>query len=95
MPEPLKYRYRATKDFWENFYALSPEQKASVRRAWQIFKTDPFDARLGTHRINRLSAHYRRTIFSVRIEADLRVTFFLEGDWVCTIDIGTHDIYKS
>jgi hypothetical protein len=32
--------------------------------AWKIFKKDPFDARLGTHKIHRLSAHYGRTIYS-------------------------------
>jgi hypothetical protein len=36
----VSYRYRAAETFWVNFYALSPSQKESVRRAWQIFKDD-------------------------------------------------------
>jgi hypothetical protein len=38
----VKYPYRAVEKFWRNFYALRSEQKESVRRAWQIFKRDPF-----------------------------------------------------
>jgi len=90
----MKRDFRAAENFWKRFYRLSPQQKESVRRAWAIFKVDPFDPRLGTHRINKLSTEYKRTIYSVVIEADLRVVFYLEGESVCTVDIGTHDIYK-
>ena len=74
--------------------ALSSPQKESTRRAWEIFKGDPFDPRLRTHRIHRLSAHYGRTIYAVEIEADLRAVFYIDGDRVITVGIGTHDIYK-
>lgn len=88
------YRYRATEAFWASFYRLSEQQKESIRRAWQIFKLDPFDPRLRTHKIHRLSAHYGRTIYAVEIEADLRVVFYMDGDLVITVDAGTHDVYK-
>jgi Txe/YoeB family toxin of Txe-Axe toxin-antitoxin module len=94
MPQSILYRYRATEDFWHGFYALPAHQNASVRRAWEIFKADPFDPRLGAHKIHRLSAHYKTTIYSVRVEADLRVVFYLKGDEVWTLEIGTHDLYK-
>jgi hypothetical protein len=42
----MKYRYRAVERFWTSFYRLSPTQKESVRKAWRIFKEDPFDPRL-------------------------------------------------
>lgn len=58
----MKYRYRAVERFWTSFYRLSPDQKESVRKAWKIFKEDPFDPRLRAHKIQSLSAHYRRTI---------------------------------
>lgn len=58
----MKYSFRATEDFWESFYQLTPEQKEPARRAWQIFKINPFDPRLGAHKIHRLSALYRRTV---------------------------------
>ena len=91
----MRYRFKATEQFWRAFYALAPEQKESARKSWQLFKADPFDARLGTHKIHRLSARYRKTIFAVGIEGDLRSVFYMEGDLVITVDIGTHAIYKS
>ena len=90
----MNYRYRATEPFWENFYDLSPAQKESVRRTWPIFKQNPFDPRLGTHKIHKLSALYQKTIYDVEIEADLRAVFFIEGDTVWSVDIGTHDILQ-
>ncbi len=90
----MTHRFQVTETFWKKFYALSPEQKASTRAAWEIFKRDPFDPRLGAHRINSLSARYGRTIHSVIIEGDLRVVFYLEGGMVWTVDIGTHAIYR-
>jgi len=91
----MKYRFRATERFWTCFYRLSPGDKAAARNAWRVFKESPFDARLGTHKIQRLSAYYGRTIYAVKIEGDLRSTFYLEGDMVVSLTIGTHDIYKD
>lgn len=87
-------KFEVVENFWERFYDLRPEQKASVRRAWTIFKNDPFDRRLGTHRIHKLSARYGTTIYSAVIEANLRIIFRIDGDTVTTLDIGTHAIYK-
>lgn len=78
----MSYRYQATKTFWENFYSLSSAQKESARQAWKIFKLNPFDPRLRTHKIHRLSALLRRTVHAVEIEGDLRVVFYVEGDLV-------------
>ncbi len=90
----MKHRFKAAETFWQAFYALPPEQKESVRRAWVIFKVDPFDSRLGTHKIHRLSARYKTTVHPVVIEADLRAVFMVQGDTVLTLDLGTHDIYR-
>jgi len=91
----MKYRFRAVERFWTCFDRLSPADKASARNAWQVFKDNPFDTRLGTHKIQSLSAYYGRTIYAVRIEGDLRSTFYLDGDTVVSLTIGTHDIYKG
>jgi len=48
-----------------------------------------------THKIQRLSAQYRRTIYAVEIEDDLRATFYLDGETVVSLTIGTHAIYKG
>jgi mRNA-degrading endonuclease YafQ of YafQ-DinJ toxin-antitoxin module len=90
----VSYRYRAAETFWDSFYALSPSQKESVRRAWQIFKDNPFDARLRPHKIHSLSARYKKTIYSAVIEGDLRVVFYIAGNTVWSVDIGTHALYR-
>jgi hypothetical protein len=59
------------------------------------FQGRPFDPRLRAHKIQRLSAEYGRTIYSVEIEGDLRSTFYLDGETVVSLIIGTHDIYKG
>ncbi len=88
------YRFRASETFWKKFYRLSPDQKKSVWRAWEIFRLDPFDSRLGTHKIANLSARYRKIIYSVVIEADLRAVFYVEGDIIWTVDLGSHSVYR-
>ena len=91
----MKYRFKATQQFWESFYALPAGQKESTRRAWEIFKENPFDPRLRSHKIHKLSAQYRRTIYAAEIESDLRAVFYIEGDLVITVDIGSHKIYRG
>ena len=58
-------------------------------------KQNPFDPRLRAHKIRKLSARYGRAIYAADIEGDLRVVFYIEGNCVVTVDIGTHDIYKG
>ena len=58
----MKYRFKPTQRFWESFYALSPSQKESTRRAWKIFQENPFDPRLRPHKIHKLSARFNKTI---------------------------------
>ena len=89
----MSYQYRAVDKFWKNFYGLDAAQKTSVRQAWELFKADPFHVSLGTHEIHALSARAKHTIYSVVIEADLRVIFRIDGSWVTTLDVGTHKIY--
>ena len=91
----MNYQFKPTEQFWKSFYDLSSTQKDSTRRAWQIFKLNPFDPCLRTHKIHRLSAHYNRVIYAVDIEGDLRAVFFIDGNRIVTVDIGTHAIYKG
>ncbi len=90
----MKYRFKPTQQFWESFYALSSDQKDSTRRAWRIFKENPFDPNLRAHKIHRLSAQYGRTIYAVEIESNLRAVFYIERNVVVTADIGSHDLYR-
>ena len=90
----MSYQYKPTKKFWEQFRALSAAQQVSARAKLRIFKVDPFDPRLRTHKIHRLSDTFKRTVHAVVIEGDLRAAFFIEGATVVSFAIGTHDIYK-
>jgi hypothetical protein len=90
----MKYRFRASQSFWRAFSKLSIKNQQSVRKAFQIFADDPFDVRLRTHKIHKLSARYGRTIYAATIEADLRAVFYIEGDLVVTVDVGSHSIYR-
>ena len=90
----MTYRYQATRLFWRHFAALPETDRAVAMRAWQIFRIDPFDARLRPHQIRALSARYGVTVYSVRVLGDLRAVFYLDGDIVKTLDIGSHRLYR-
>jgi hypothetical protein len=67
----VKYRFIAQPKFWKNYRKLTPAQQQAAKQTWQLFKQNPFDARLRTHRINSLSAIFKRTVHAVVIEGDL------------------------
>jgi len=89
------YRYEAAPAFWRSYRKLTPAQQEAAKRAWHIFKRDPFDSRLGTHKIHALSARAKETVYSVVAAADLRVIFVLRGNTAYTLDIGTHALYRT
>lgn len=91
----MNYRFRAAKSFWRGWSRLSATQQQAARQAFPIFKLNPFDPRLRTHKIHRLSAYYGRTIYAVDIAGNLRATFYVEGETVWSVSIGTHAIYKG
>jgi mRNA-degrading endonuclease YafQ of YafQ-DinJ toxin-antitoxin module len=91
----MKYRFRTAKSFRRALTKLNPTQRHAAKAAFIIFKENPFDPRLRTHKIHKLSAVYGQTIFSACIEADLRAVFYLEGTTVWSVDIGTHAIYRG
>jgi mRNA-degrading endonuclease YafQ of YafQ-DinJ toxin-antitoxin module len=89
------YAYKASEIFWKRFYALSPENKELAREKYEIFKVDPFDSRLGTHKIQKLSARYKTTVYGVHVTSDLLITFLIkDGNTVFTISIGSHAEYE-
>ena len=91
----MSYRYKATHRFWKSFDRLSLAQKQAAWKAWDVFKRNPFDPRLRPHKIHRLSAEFGVTVHAVCIEGDLRAVFYVEGDIVWSVDIGTHAIYRG
>jgi hypothetical protein len=87
-------KYKATRKFWKEFHKLSEKQQSKVLQKFSVFRADPFAPSLGTHAINRLSAIAGHTIYSVVIEANLRVLFRLDQDTITSLDVGTHDLYQ-
>ena len=90
----MKYRFRATRAFWRSFTKLPAQQQHHAREAFVVFKQNPFDLRLGAHKIQKLSSRYGRVIYAAEIEANLRVVFYIEKNTVVTVDIGSHDLYR-
>ena len=91
----MKYRFRATRTFWRSFGKLPVQQQRRAREAFVVFKQNPFDPRLRPHKIHKLSAAYGKTVHAIVIEGDLRATFYVEGNTVWSVDIGTHEIYRQ
>jgi mRNA-degrading endonuclease YafQ of YafQ-DinJ toxin-antitoxin module len=91
----VAHRFKTTPAFRKALARLSPTQKESARTAYTLFKRNPFDPRLRTHKIHHLTALYKKTIYAVRIENDLRSIFYLDGENIVSLDIGTHAIYRS
>ena len=91
----VSYQYRAVEKFWRDFYRLNPSQKGigSTSMA-DVQKSNPLHPSFGAHDIHELSAKARHTIYSVVIEAHLRVIFRIDGSWVTTLDVGTHKLYR-
>ena len=87
--------FKTTPQFRKALRKLSLEQKPAAKAAFQVFKQNPFDPRLRSHRIHRLSAIMRRTVYAAVIAGDLRAAFYVEGDTVVSFNIGTHDIYRT
>jgi mRNA-degrading endonuclease YafQ of YafQ-DinJ toxin-antitoxin module len=91
----VSYRFRAAKSFRRALAMLPQAQQRKAKAAFHIFKKNPFDQRLRAHKIHKLSAAYGKTIYAVCIEGDLRVVFYIEGDTIWSVDIGTHAIYRG
>jgi mRNA-degrading endonuclease YafQ of YafQ-DinJ toxin-antitoxin module len=91
----VSYRFKTTSGFRKSLAKLTPEQKEAAKKAFLLFKQNPFDPRLRSHKIHHLSALYRKTIYAARIEADLRSVFYVQGKDVVSVDIGTHAIYRA
>jgi proteic killer suppression protein len=65
-----------------------PSLQAKFWQKVEIFKDNPFDWRLRTHKLSgRL-----QELWSFTVEYDVRVIFYFEGEnQAVFIDIGTHD----
>lgn len=87
--------FRTTPQFRKALRKLTADQKRAAKVTFQIFKQNPFDPRLRTHKIHRLSGIMKRTVYAVEVEGDLRAVFYLDGDSVISFNVGTHAVYSE
>ena len=67
---------------------LSNEKLKKIVETLEIFRNDPFDTRLRTHKLRGKLAGMQ----SFRVEYDVRVVFyFSEPQHAVLVDVGTHD----
>jgi len=83
----VKYKFKTLPSFRKSLAKLSAAQKGSAKKAFALFRRDPFDPRLRTHKIHHLSALYKKTIYAVGIEGDLRSIFLLDGSRMSSASI--------
>lgn len=77
--------------FDKNYKRLPKELKERAKSKEKIFRKDPFDPRLKTHKLSGKE----KECWAFWIDYHYRIKFiFLDGDEVLFLDIGTHEIYK-
>lgn len=77
--------------FRSRFKKLSPEIKEKAKEREDIFRNNPFNPKLDTH---KLHGKYRR-YWAFSITNIYRIMFeFLGNNNVVFIDVDTHNIYK-
>lgn len=91
----MDYIFRKDTKFNRQFRKLSISDQELAKEKFKIFRINPFDPKLGTHKIAKLSAAYKQTVYAVVIRGDLRSTFLMKGNIIWSLDIGSHFIYES
>ena len=77
--------------FRKNYKKLPEQVKLAAERKEQIFKKDPFDKRLKSHRLHGDLVEF----FSFSVNKNYRIIFDFIGKNIARFyDIGTHDIYN-
>lgn len=82
---------RISSKFRKSYKKLPKNVKEKATEKEQIFRSNPFDTRLDTH---KLHGKYRE-FWSFTVVNQYRIMFaFISSDTVDFVNIGTHDIYK-
>ena len=77
--------------FKRQYKKLSKRIKDAAKQKEFIFRNNPFDSRLDTHKLHGKEKEF----WAFSIAGSYRIKFlFLNGDEVLFLEIGTHDIYK-
>jgi len=94
-PEKKEWVFKRAPQFRKSFSQLSAEAQAVARVAYKEWKKDPLNphSKFRPHKINRLTALYKKTVYGIELGNDFRATFLTEGNVVKSLDIGDHGIY--
>ncbi|MCM8784557.1 MAG: type II toxin-antitoxin system mRNA interferase toxin, RelE/StbE family [Candidatus Omnitrophica bacterium] len=80
-----------TTHFIKAYKSLPEEIKLRAKKREKIFKTNPFDPRLKTHKLKGRLRDY----WSYSVDYQYRILFrFINDETVLYYDIGTHSVYK-
>ncbi|MBI4118888.1 MAG: type II toxin-antitoxin system mRNA interferase toxin, RelE/StbE family [Parcubacteria group bacterium] len=82
---------RTTSKFRKSYKKLPKHIKEKALEREEIFRTDPFDSRLDTHKLHGQYKNY----WSFTVAGPYRIMFAFSGkNTLDFINIGTHEIYK-
>jgi mRNA-degrading endonuclease YafQ of YafQ-DinJ toxin-antitoxin module len=91
MEEGRKIRIEYSEKFLKSLERLPKKLIEKAYEKEKIFKQNPFDSRLKTHKLHGKD----KDCWSFWIDYRYRIKFiFLSENKVLFLDIGTHDIYK-
>lgn len=80
---------QATSKFWKLYARLPHRIQQCARKAYQLWKENPFHPSLHFKQVDD-----EEPIYSARVSDNYRVLGFLEGDTLIWYWIGTHDQYE-
>ena len=82
---------RASSRFRKNFKKLPRHIKDKSSGKERVFRVNPFDSRLDTHKLHGKYREY----WAFTVADQYRIIFaFAESNIIDFVDIGTHQIYK-
>jgi plasmid maintenance system killer protein len=82
---------RVTETFERQFRKLPLRIQVLAAEKEEVFKNDPFDSTLATHKLHGKEA----TMWALSVNRAYRIKFaFLENGVVVLSEIGTHGIYR-
>ena len=84
-----KIRYSSR--YIKEFKRLAKEKQSLAAKREKVFRKDPFDSRLKTHKLSGSLQGY--WAFSITY-SDRVIFYFVNNDEVIFYKIGSHDIYK-
>ncbi|MEW5856168.1 MAG: hypothetical protein AB1861_02085 [Cyanobacteriota bacterium] len=81
---------QTTARFWKTFEQLPDPVQQAARKAYQLWKQDPYHPSLHFKQV-----HSIKLIYSVRISREWRAVGFKEGDYIIWFWIGSHADYDN